>query len=374
MAGATHHVRIDRSKTLAEEPNTGHNRWHEAIPPVITVAPGDRVILETRDAVDSRITPSTVVEDLARGTFGPVVHPLTGPVFVEGAEPGDLLEVRIEEVRPEPFGYTIQVPGFGFLRDVFTGLHLVRWKIADGWATSDDLPGVRIPGAPFMGVIGVAPSAELRATLTAREAEVARRGGVARPPDPVHAVPADPAIASEALRTMPPRETGGNLDVKQLTGGTTLFIPVYTPGALFSVGDAHFAQGDGEVCGTAIEMAGTFVGEFHLRKGEAARRGIRSVQYSREAYVGEPRFQAPRPFYATTGLSVRENGVQESEDVTLATRNALLAMIEYLVDQRKFTREQAYAICSVAVDLKISEVVGLPNVAVSAVLPLDIFE
>jgi formamidase len=372
MAGATHHVRIDRTKTLAEEPHTGHNRWHEAIPPVVTVAPGDRVVLECRDALDGQFSPTSTVDDVAKADLMPV-HPLTGPVFVEGAEPGDLLEVRIEEIRPEPFGFTTQIPGFGFLRDVFTTPHIVRWKIADGWATSDDLPGVRIPGAPFMGVIGVAPSAELRATLTAREAEVAGRGGSALPPDPIAAVPTNPAIASTALRTVPPREIGGNLDVKQLTAGTTLFIPVYAPGALFSAGDAHFAQGDGEVCGTAVEMAGTFVGELHLRKGEAARRGVRSVQYSREEYVLDPRFQAPRRFYATTGLSVRENGVQESEDATLAARNALLAMIDYLVDRMKFTREQAYAICSVAVDLKISEMVDVPNITVSAVLPLDIF-
>jgi formamidase len=372
MAGATHHVRIDRSKTLAEEQNTGHNRWHEGIPPILRVAPGDRVILETRDALDGQVTASSVVGDLANASLNPV-HPLTGPVEVEGAEPGDLLEVRIEEIRPEPFGFTTQMPGFGFLRDVFTETHLVRWQIADGWATSDDLPGVRVPGAPFMGVIGVAPSAELRERTQAREAEVAQRGGVALPPDPAGAVPNDPSIASSALRTIPPRETGGNLDVKQLTGGTNLLIPVYAPGALFSVGDAHFAQGDGEACGTAVEMAGTFVGELHLRKGEAARRGIQSVQYSREEYILDPRFQAPRRFYATTGLSMRADGRQESEEATLAARNALLAMIDYLESERGYTRQQAYAICSVAVDLKISELVDVPNIVVSAVLPLDIF-
>jgi formamidase len=121
-------------------------------------------------------------------------------------------------------------------------------------------------------------------------------------------------------------------------------------------------------------MAGTFVGELHLRKGEAARRGIKSIQYSREDYILDPRFQAPRRFYATTGLSVRADGTQEAEDATLAARNAMLAMIDYLVEERQYTREQAYAICSVAVDLKISEVVDVPNFTVSAVLPLDIFE
>ena len=372
MAGSSHHVQIDRTKTLAEEPGIGHNRWHEAIPPILRVAPGDRVILETRDALDGVLGPTSTASDLARAGLGSV-HPLTGPIYVEGAEPGDLLDVRIEEVRPEPFGFTCQMPGFGFLRDVFTEPHLVRWHIEEDWATSPDLPGVRVPGAPFMGVIGVAPSTELRETLRAREAEVAGRGGVALPPDPADAVPADPEIATTALRTIPPREVGGNLDVKQLTAGTILLIPVYTPGALFSVGDGHFAQGDGEACGTAIEMGATFVAELRLRKGEAARRNVRSVQFSREEYVLDPRFQAPRRFYATTGLSVRADGRQESEDATLAARNALLAMIDYLVDERKLTAQQAYAICSVAVDLKISELVDVPNVVVTAVLPLDIF-
>jgi formamidase len=328
--------------------------------------------LETRDAIDGQITPNTTAADIGGVSLAPV-HPLTGPVYVEGAEPGDLLEVRIQEIRPEPFGFTTQIPGFGFLRDVFTEPHIVRWRIADGWAESEDLPGVRIPGAPFMGVIGTAPSAELRERQRDREAELAARGGVALPPDPDGAVPSDARLASEGLRTVPPRETGGNLDIKQLSEGTILLIPVYAPGALFSVGDAHFAQGDGEVCGTAIEMAATFSAELNLRKGEAARRNIRSVQFSREEYVVDPRFQAPRRFYATTGLSVRDDGRNESEDATLAARNAYLAMIDYLVSERGFDRQQAYAICSVAVDLKISEVVDLPNFVVSAFLPLDIF-
>jgi formamidase len=372
MAGQTHEVRIDRSKTLAEEPSTGHNRWHEAIPPILRAQPGDRVILETRDALDGQFGPTTTVEEVGRADLNPV-HPLTGPVYVEGAEPGDLLEVRIGEIRPEPYGFTTQIPGFGFLRDEFTEPHIVHWRIADGWAESAELPGVRIPGAPFMGVIGVAPSAELREQQRAREAELAARGGLALPPDPQGAVPTNARLAAEGLRTVPPRETGGNLDIKQLTEGTTLFIPVYEAGALFSVGDAHFAQGDGEVCGTAIEMAATFSGELRLRKGEATEYNVRSVQFSREEYVLDPRFQAPRRFYATTGLSVRGDGRNESEDATLAARNAYLAMIDYLVADRGYDRQQAYAICSVAVDLKISEVVDVPNFVVSAFLPLDIF-
>jgi formamidase len=221
-----------------------------------------------------------------------------------------------------------------------------------------------------MGVLGVAPSRQLRETMRAREAELAGRGGVALPPDPAGAVPSAPEIAAHALRTIPPRENAGNLDVKQLTAGTTLLIPVFTPGALFSVGDAHFAQGDGEACGTAIEMSATFTAQLSVKKGAAAKRGIRSVQYFREGAGGIP---AVDRYYATTGMCIRGEGANEALDTTLAARNALIDMIDYLVDERGFTRQQAYAICSVAVDLKISELVDVPNVLVSAVLPLDIF-
>jgi formamidase len=363
----THVVQIDRSKSLAQEPGTGHNRWHEAIPPIVKIEPGDQVVLETRDALDGQLTPDSVAADVGRVDLGPA-HAMTGPVYVEGAEPGDLLEVKIQAIEAERFGFTMQAPGFGFLRDLYAEPHLVRWELRDGFAESRDLPGVRVPGAPFMGVIGVAPSRQLRETVRAREAELAGRGGVALPPDPAGAVPSRGEIAEHGLRTIPPRENAGNLDIKQLTAGTTLLIPVFTPGALFSVGDAHFAQGDGEACGTAIEMSATFKAQLSLRKGAAARREIRSVQY----FSDTP--SPPRgPYYATTGMCIRGDGKNESEDTTLAARNALLAMIDYLIDERGYDRQQAYAICSVAVDLTISELVDVPNVLVSAFLPLDIF-
>jgi formamidase len=367
----THNVKIDRSKSLAEEPATGHNRWHEAIPPILKVEPGDRVVMETRDAFDGQIPAGSDAEVVRRADLGPV-HPLTGPIYVEGAEPGDLLEVRIRAIQPERHGYTVQAPGFGFLRDVFPEPHYVQWEIKDGFAQSKDLPGIRIPGAPFMGVIGVAPSRELRETTRKREAEVASRGGIALPPDPAGAVPTAPDIAQHALRTVPPRETAGNLDIKQLVAGTTLLIPVSAKGALFSVGDAHFAQGDGEACGTAIEMSATFEAELAVRKGVARERNIRSVQYFRDGGGPAPGKPMER-FYATTGLCVSDDGRNESENATLAARNAYLAMIDYLVHERGFNRQQAYAICSVAVDLAISELVDVPNVVVSAFLPLDIF-
>ena len=369
---ADHLITIDRSKPLAEEPGIGHNRWHPDIKPTAEVDPGMIVGIQTRDAFDGQFHAGSTIADVLDCDLG-LVHPLTGPVYVNGAEPGDLLEVDILEVVPEPAGFTCQVPGFGFLRDVFTEPHIVRWKIANNFATSEDLPGVRIPGAPFMGVIGTAPSHELLETINQREAALLERGGAVLLPDAAGAVPSDPSICKHAVRTVAPHETGGNLDIKQLTAGTTLRIPVYVEGALFSVGDAHFAQGDNESCGTAVEMAATFYGSFRVLKGEAKKRGIRDVQFYREDYFTTPEMAVPKRFFATTGQSVTRDGVAHSEDTTLAARNALLNMIDYLAAERGFTPQQAYAICSVAVDLKISEMVDVPNFVVSAFLPLDIF-
>lgn len=366
------YLAIDRTKTLAEEPASGHNRWHPDIPPLAEVEPGQIVGLETRDAFDGFVTPATTAEDLRNANLG-VVHPLTGPVYVKGAEPGDVLEVTLAEVDPQPFGFTVQVPGFGFLRDVFTEPSIVRWTIAGDFATSDDLPGVRIPGAPFMGVIGLAPSHALLEEINRREADLAERGGAVLLPDAADAVPSDAGIAASAMRTIAPHETGGNLDVKQLTAGTTIRFPVFAPGGLFSVGDAHFAQGDGESCGTAVEMAATCYCSFTLRKGLADAQNIRDVQFFREDYFTRPEMAVPKRFFATTGQSYTRDGVAHAEDATLAARNALLNMIDHLVGERGFTPQQAYAICSVAVDLKVSELVDVPNFVVSAFLPLDIF-
>jgi formamidase len=281
-----------------------------------------------------------------------------------------MLAVRIDAIEPASFAWTAQIPGSGFLRDVFTQPFLVRWTLSGGYATSGDLPGVRIAERSFPGVIGVAPSAAMLAAITEREADLAARGGAVNPPQPREAVPAGPKLAAEGLRTIPPRENGGNLDVKQLTRGTTVLIPVFTEGALFSCGDVHFAQGDGEVCGTAIEMAATVHLSFALHKGEAARRRMRGVCYTRDAAAERP---PAGGYIATTGICVDETGRNESEDANLAARNALLAMIGHLVDDRGYTRQQAYAICSVAVNLRLSQLVDVPNFVASATLPLSIF-
>jgi len=369
---ATHEVRVDYAKTLTEEPETGHNRWHPDIPPIVRCDPGDEVVLQTRDALDGQIGPQATAETVGGANLN-VVHPLTGPVYVNGAEPGDILEVEILEVEPDRYGFTIQVPGFGFLRDEFPDPYIAKWTIAGGWATSNDLPGVRIPGHPFMGTIGLSPDQALLEQTTAREQAALDRGGMVLPPDPTDAVPSDPAIAAAALRTVPPRETAGNVDIKQLGAGTRLLIPVYAEGGLFSAGDAHFAQGDCETCGTAIEMRSTLHVRFAVHKGMAADRGIRDLQFTREDYYVAPEFAAPRRFFATTGLSVTREGENRPEDLTLAARNALLNMIDHLGQHGGWTRQQAYAICSVAVDLKVSELVDVPNFVVSAFLPLDIF-
>ncbi len=368
----THEVHVDYTRTLGEEPGTGHNRWHPGIPPIVRCDPGDEVVLATRDAFDGQMGPAATLETVAAPNLN-VVHPLTGPVFVNGAEPGDVLEVEVLDVEPDAYAYTVQVPGFGFLRDEFPDPYIVRWSIADGWARSDDLPGVRIPGHPFMGTIGLAPSRELMAACAAREQAALDRGGFVLPPDPTDAVPGDPATAREALRTIPPRETAGNVDIKQLGKGARLYIPVYEPGGLFSAGDAHFAQGDCETCGTAVEMRATLHVRFAVHKGLAAARGIRDLQFARDDYHLAPEFAAPRRFFATTGLSVTRDGENRPEDLTLAARNALLNMIDHLGEHGGWTRQQAYAICSVAVDLKVSELVDVPNFVVSAFLPLDVF-
>jgi formamidase len=368
----TREIRIDRNRPLTAQPGSGHNRWHPDIPPLLECDPGDEVILETRDALDGQLTPDATLAQVAQADLG-VVHPLTGPVYVAGAQPGDLLEVDILEVAPEPFGFTSQIPGFGFLADVFTEPFLARWQIDQGFATSGDLPGVRIPGAPFMGTIGLSPGHDLLRRTLAREQAALDAGGAVNMPDPAGAVPATAAIAAEALRTIPPREQGGNVDIRHLVAGTRLFLPVDTPGALFSAGDAHFAQGDSEACGTAIEMAATLRVRFAVHSGAAAARGIRSPRFSREGSPSPAATAEPARYIATTGMPLTEEGENRAGDLTLAARNALLAMIDELAE-RGYSRPQAYAICSVAVDLKLSQLVDVPNVLVSAFLPLHIFE
>jgi formamidase len=368
----THEIRIDRNRSLLDQPATGHNRWHPKIPPVLEVESGDTVIIETRDALDGQITDDSVSDDI-RNLNLKRVHPLTGPVFVAGAEPGDILEAHIHEIRTEPFGYTFLLPGSGLLRDYFPDPFLVRWNLTDTVATSRDLPHVRVPAQPFMGVMGVAPSKEMLERTRKNEEQLHEQGRKVLLPSLDSAVPCDETIALNALRTAPPRENAGNLDIRQLVRETKIFFPVLVRGALFSTGDAHFAQGDGETCGTAIETSATLVVSLHVHRGGAVepRKHPLSFEYATGL---DPRNRVARRYRGTIGISTHGDGRIEPGNLTLAAQNALLSMIDLLTEEYGFTREQAYILTSVAVDLRISQIVNLPNVGVSALLPLDILD
>jgi len=295
--------------------------WNNAIPPRLEIDAGDTVVLETRDAADRYYSRTSTHSDvLARGPFRG--HPLTGPVRVRGARPGDALVVEILEVKPADFGWTAIRPGRGLLPEAeFAKPYLQIWDLSDGThARAGDR--IAVPMDPFPGVIGTALDLP---------------GG--------HS-------------TMPPRKNGGNMDIKQLTAGTTLYLPIAVDGALFSAGDGHAAQGDGEVCITAIETTMTATLRFGLERDHA---------------LDGPEFETTGPLsprtngghhYVTTGIA---------PDLMEASREAIRAMIRHLVAKRGLTREEAYVLSSVAVDLKISEVVDAPNWVVSAFLPLAIF-
>lgn len=373
----------------AEDPNC-FNRYHPAIPAVKRAQPGDVVVFETRDAVDSDLTLDSTADDLAALDLN-LVHPMTGPLHVEGAERGDVLAVTLMDIAPDQYGYTVIVPGFGFLRDKFTEPFLANWKADRLYAVSEQIPGVRIPFDGFMGSVGVLPGEPEVAAWLAREADLGEVGGVALPPQPIGAQPSDVCgpegtHKDDCLRTIPPRENGGNMDVKQMQVGTTLLLPCFVDGCGLFVGDVHYAQGDGEVSGTAIEMGAEVTLKVELRKGAGA--DVRQPQF-----LGGDQLKrlAPGKFHATTGIPVKASGevpVQHeylngekigalenmSEDLVLAARNALLEAIDWMVREKGLTPEQAYIVASVAVDLRIGQVVDVPNYIVSAIIPLDIFD
>lgn len=367
-----------------------HNRWHPAIPAVAAANPGDIVVFGTRDAFDHSLDRQSTAQDVVALNLN-LVHPLTGPLFVNGAKAGDVLAITLLDIEPDDFGYTIIVPGFGFLRDVFTDAHIVRWDLSRQGATSPDLPGVKIRFDGFMGTIGVAPGPSQTETYFQREDALRIAGGVVLPPEPLDALPAKvcgPTGTNKdrCLRTIPPRENGGNMDVKQMQVGTTLLLPCFVDGCLLSIGDVHFAQGDGEVSGTAIEMDATVKVRVNVRKGLGS-------QVKQPHYEGGNQLKrlAPKKFYATVGYPLKPKDLippthaylggtkigpltNLSEDVTLAARDALLQMIDWIVRNKGLTRAQAYSLASVAVDLRIGNLVDVPNFAVSAILDLEVFD
>jgi formamidase len=333
-----------------------HNRWHPDLEPIAEIAPGEEIRLETEDGLDGQLTRDSSHADAGDLDLG-LGHPLTGPVYVAGAKPGDLLEVELLAYETADFGTTAVIPGFGYLADLFPDPYLVKWEIADGLARSGELAGVAVPEDAFAGVIGVAPSRQRLDAIRRREEALAARGQPVADSMPEGAKPPE---AADGLRTIPPRELGGNLDVRQLVAGSRLWLPVDVPGALFSAGDLHFAQGDGEVCGTAIEVAGAVTVRFGLIEGAAGRSRF-------------PTFETPerpgRRSFATTGIPV-DTGM----DLNAAAREALVEMIDHLERTYGFARPAAYALCSAIVDLRVSEVVDVPYPIVSALLPLDVFD
>ncbi len=336
--------------------SSAHNRWHPALEPVAVVEPGREIVLETRDGLDGQLTRDSTDADCATLDLG-LAHPLTGPVFVDGAEPGDVLAVELLGYETPGFGVNAVIPGFGLLADIFVEPFLVRWELDGSHARSHEVPGVAVPACPHAGVVGVAPSAELMEAQRAREERIRASGGPVADPLPEAALP---QTAASGLRTIPPRETGGNLDIRRLVAGATLLLPVQVPGALLSVGDIHFAQGDGEVCGTGIEI-------------EAAVR-LRCEILAAQPWAPQfPAYRTPGasrgPAFATTGIPV-----DDAMDLTVAARNALLAMIDWLEAEHGLSRPAAYCLCSACVDLHLSQVVDVPYPLVSALIPLEVFE
>ncbi len=296
--------------------HTHHQGWDNSLEPAHRIRAGETLSFNILDASGGQIKPQSTLEDLIALDFG-AVNPVTGPVYIEGAQPGDALEVELLEFRTSGWGWTANIPGFGLLSDQFTDPHLIVSKHDS--SAADFLRDVaRVPIKPFTGVIGVAPAAT-----------------------GLHSV-------------VPPRRVGGNLDVRDLSAGTKLYLPVEVAGALFSVGDTHAAQGDGEVCGTAIESPMEITLRFNLVKAA--------------------NFRFPR--FVTSGPVTRHNDSKGYEcttgigpDLFQAARDATMEMIDHITRTYKLTPLEAYCLCSVAVDLKISEIVDQPNWVVSAYLP-----
>lgn len=308
---ATHHL----------DDTQPHAFWDNSYPARLRIQPGDTVVFETLEASAGQVgpdSPSVVVGNL---NFN-VIHPLTGPVYVEGAEPGDALVVDIVSIKHKGWGWNAVIPGFGLLTEDFTEPYLHHYKL--GETTCEFRSDIHIPYEPFCGVMGVGPREAGRFT------------------------------------TIPPRENAGNIDIRHLTAGSRAFFPVLVPGALFSCGDCHSAQGDGEVNGTGIETKMSVTLTFNLQKN---------------ANIPELRFITP----PGKKLTVADEGgyyvvTAHGPDLFKDTQQAIRYMIDYLSSEHNMTREQAFCLCGAAVDLKISEVVDAPNWIVSAYLPLSIFK
>lgn len=363
-----------------------HNRWHPDIPMVATVKPGDEFRVECMDWTGGQIGNDDNARDIQDVDLTKV-HYLSGPIGVEGAEPGDLLVVDILDVgvlEESDWGFTglfAKSNGGGFLTEHYPDARKACWDFHGLYTSSRHIPGVEFAGIMHPGLIGCLPSPDLLSTWNAREKTL-----VDTDPDrvpPLATLPHAPTAhmgrmapdeaetaAAEAARTVPPREHGGNCDIKDLTRGSKVFFPVYMPGAGLSMGDIHFSQGDGEItfCG-AIEMAGYLDIRVSLIKG-----GIEKYGVVNPLFMPSPLQPNYTNHLIFEGISVSEDGVQHYLDAHVAYRRACLNAIEYL---KKFgyTGEQAYAILGTApVQGKISGIVDIPNACATLYLPTEIFD
>ena len=383
-------VELKKTGTHCIDDKNCFNRYHPKIPPAAKADPGDMIILHTRDALDAEFRLDSTADDLATFDLG-LVHPMTGPVYINGAKRGDALEVELIDIAPDEYGYTVIIPGFGFLRDVFPEPYIINWRLTRIGAVSDGMPGITVPYEAFPGSIGVLPGEPEIQKWKAREADLATAGGVVLTPSPGGALPAkicgeNGKYKDDCLRTIPPRENGGNMDVQQQQIGTKIIFPCFIDGCGLFAGDIHYAQGDGEVSGTAIEMGSVLTVRVKILPGKG-------TDMDMPVTVGNDQIidMEPTRYYQTLGIPLKANGeippshtyldsekllnlANVSEDLTISARHALLQMIDYLVKEHGLTREQAYILCSVAVDLRVGQVVDVPNFIVSAVLNMNVFD
>jgi formamidase len=386
---------LDSMKKFTEQRIVGHNRWHPDIPALVQVKPGDSFRVHCREWFDGAIHNNDSADDVLNAPLAGV-HVLSGPIAVEGARPGDLLIVDILDVGPIPqedsgplagqgWGYTgvfATRNGGGFLTEQFPDAYKVIWDFTGGVATSRHVPGVAFTGIVHPGLMGTAPSKELLGRWNSREkalidTDPARVPPLALPPLPDSAILGNLSgdefdrVASEAARTAPPRENGGNQDIKNLSKGTRVFYPVFVDGANLSMGDLHFSQGDGEItfCG-AIEMGGFIDLHVDLIPGGIETYGVTENAIFLPGIV-DPRFSE---WIAFSGTSVTLDGEQRYLDSHLSYQRACLHAIDYLT-KFGYSPEQAYLILGAApIDGRLSGVVDIPNACATVYIPTAIFD
>ena len=379
-------IHVDLSRAPHEQDGVIHNRWHPDLPMVAKVKPGDSFRVECLDWTGGQIGNNDHARDI-RDVDLTRVHYLSGPIAVDGAEPGDLLVVDILDVgviQGQAWGFTglfARENGGGFLVDHYPEARKACWDFNGIYTRSRHIPGVEFAGIMHPGLIGCLPSPELLKTWNTREAALVAQDPLRVPP--LALLPnaqsalmgrmrpeAAKRAATEAARTIPPREHGGNCDIKNLTKGSKVYFPVYVPGAGLSMGDIHFSQGDGEItfCG-AIEMAGYLDLRVGLIKG-----GMKKYAVTNPIFKPSPLEPRYRDYLIFEGISVDEGGGQHYLDAHVAYRRACLNAIEYLKNFG-YSGEQAYAILGTApVEGHISGIVDIPNACATLWLPTEIFD